>query len=200
MKIRILIADDHKIVREGLHSLIEQQPGMEVIGEAEDGHSTVRLAGKLSPDIVIMDIGMPDLNGIEACRQIVTENENVRVLSMHADRRFVSQMLRAGANGYLLKDTAFDELIRALQTLAEGRSYLSAAVTDVVIEDHVRHDGDAKEESAYTILTKREREVLQLLAEGRTTKEVAAELYRSVKTIETHRRNIMEKHDTHSVA
>ena len=204
MSIRIIIADDHKIMREGLSALISNEMGMEVIGEAEDGQSAVRMARKLTPDVIVMDIGMPELNGIECTRQVLSENPDIRVLvlSMHSDRRFVTEMLRAGASGYLVKDSAFDELIRAVRTVANGRSYLSAEIADSVINNFVRRPPDAvdDESSAFSVLTTREREVLQLLAEGKTTKEIAAALFVSVKTIETHRRNIMKKLDLHSVA
>ncbi len=201
--IRILIADDHKIMREGLRALIDKEIGMEIIGEAKDGQTTVKLARKLTPSIIVMDIGMPELNGIECTRQILSDNPKAKVLalSMHSDRRFVTEMLRAGASGYLLKDAAFEELIRAVRTVASGRSYLSPDIAGSVIENYVRQSSPTPEKiSAFSVLTNREREVLQLLAEGNTTKEIAATLFVSVKTVETHRRNIMKKLDLHSVA
>jgi len=159
MKTKILLADDHKIIREGLRSLLEKQPEMEVIAEAHDGLTTVRLVQKLLPDIVIMDIGMPDMNGIEATRQIMTETKGVKViaLSMHSDRRFVLQMLKVGASGYLLKDSAFEELISAIHTVMANQPYLSPKITDVVVKEYL-HGLPKNESTVFTILTARERE------------------------------------------
>lgn len=201
MSIRILLADDHKIIREGLRSLLEKDPELEVIAEAGDGTTTVKLARKLKPEVVIMDITMPDLNGIEATRQIMAELLNVKViaLSMHSDRRFVVGMLKAGASGYLLKDCAFDELIHTVHTVVSNRIYLSPGITDIVVDDYLRQMSTTNS-SVTSMLTNREREVLQLLAEGKTTKQIADHLYLSVKTIETHRRQIMVKLDIHSIA
>ena len=201
MKTKIILADDHKIIREGLRSLLEKQLDMEVIAEAHDGLTTVHLVQKLLPDIVIMDIGMPDMNGIEATRQIMTETKGVKViaLSMHSDRRFVLQMLKVGASGYLLKDSAFEELISAIHTVMANQPYLSPKITDVVVKEYL-HGFPKKESTVFTILTAREREVLQLLAEGKTTKQIASALYISVKTIETHRQQIMKKLNMHSIA
>jgi two-component system response regulator NreC len=197
MSIRVLLADDHKIVRQGLRSLLEKQHGMEVIAEAEDGRTAVQLARKLSPDVVVMDIAMPDLNGIGATRQIIAEAPGVKVvaLSMHSDKRFVTRMLRAGASGYLLKDCAFEELARAISAVVANQIYLSLGIAGVVVEDYVRHVPETGPS-----LTPRECEVLQLLAEGSSTKEIAARLHVSVKTVETHRRHIMEKLDIHTIA
>jgi two-component system, NarL family, response regulator NreC len=201
MTIKILLADDHQIMRIGLRSLIEKQPDMEVVAEAQDGREALRYAAELRPDVVIMDIGMPGLNGIEATRQIIAENPHVKIiaLSMHSDRRFVSGMLEAGAAGYLLKDCAFEELVYALKTISNNQTYLSPAITGIVIEDYVRQLS-SEESSALSVLTAREREVLQLLAEGKTTKQIAVSLHVSAKTIETHRSQIMEKLNIHSVA
>ena len=201
MKIKILLADDHKIIREGLRALIERQSDMEVAAEAEDGLETVKLARKLSPDIVIMDIGMPGMNGIDATRQIVAEGNNIRViaLSMHSDRRFVLQMLKAGASGYLLKDSAFEELVIAIHTIMKKQPYLSPKVTDVMVKEYL-HNLSKNESTAFSILTVREREVLQLIAEGKSTKQIASILNISVKTIETHRQQVMEKVGVHSIA
>ena len=201
MNTKILLADDHKIIREGLRALLEKEPDMEVVGEAQDGITTVRLAKKFLPNIVIMDIGMPDMNGIDATRQIISETQGVKViaLSMHSDRRFVLQMLKAGASGYLLKDSAFEELASAIKTVMAGQPYLSPKITDVVIKEYIV-SLPKNEESVFTKITIREREVLQLLAEGKATKQIAAFLNVSVKTIETHRQQIMEKLDIHSVA
>jgi two-component system, NarL family, response regulator NreC len=174
---------------------------MEVVAEAQDGLTTVRLAKKLLPDIVIMDIGMPDMNGIDATRQIISETKGIRViaLSMHSDRRFVLQMLKAGASGYLLKDSAFEELELAIQTVMSSQPYLSPRITDVVIKEYI-HNIPANEATVFTALTAREREVLQLLAEGKTTKQIAVYLNISIKTIETHRQQVMEKLNMHSIA
>ena len=201
MGVRILIADDHKIVREGLRALIEKHENMEVVAEAETGLDAVRLTQRLQPDIVIMDIGMPQMNGIEATREITSGNEKIKVvaLSMHSDKRFVLQMLKAGASGYLLKDSAFEELTTAINTVMSNQSFLSPKITDVVLKEYLQtvSRGDA---SVFSVLTHREREVLQMLAEGRSTKEIAASLNVSVKTIETHRQQIMDKLKIRSVA
>jgi len=201
MALRILLADDHKIVRDGLRNLLEKDPDIVVVGEAEDGREALQLARKLSPDVVIMDIAMPDLNGIEATRQILSEVRNVKVvaLSMHSDKRYVSEMLKAGAAGYLLKDCAFEELITAIRTIVKGKIYLSPGIAGVVIDDYIRK-GSNTDSSVFTILSDREREVLQLMAEGRATKDVATHLNVSIKTVETHRTHIMTKLDIHSIA
>ena len=201
MTIKIILADDHKIIREGLRALLEKNPKMEVVAEAQDGLTTVSLAKKILPDIVIMDIGMPDMNGIDATRQIILETRNIKViaLSMHSDRRFELQMLKAGASGYLLKDSAFEELELAIQTVMTGQPYLSPKITDVVIKEYI-HNVPANESTVFTALTSREREVLQLIAEGKATKEIASRLCVSVKTIETHRQQIMEKLNIRSIA
>jgi len=199
--IRILLADDHKIVRDGLKTLVEKQPGMEVIGEAETGREAVSLAMKLEPDVVIMDVSMAELNGIEATRQIQKAAPKIKViaLSMHSDKRFVLGMLEAGATGYLLKDCAFEELSRAIRNVAADKTYLSPGITDVVLQDYLLKSSLAKA-SRDSILTAREREVLQLIAEGNSTKNAAQTLNVSVKTIETHRKQIMDKLDLHSIA
>jgi DNA-binding NarL/FixJ family response regulator len=201
MTIKILIADDHKIVRDGLRMLVEKQPEMAVVGEAENGRKAVHLALKMVPDVVIMDVTMADLNGIEATRQIHKEQSQIKLiaLSMHSDRRFVAGMLEAGASGYLLKDCAFEELAHAIQSVISNRIYLSPEITDIVIRDYVLKSS-AKPSSAYANLTAREREVLQLLAEGKSTKQIANSLTVSIKTIESHRSRIMEKLNIHSIA
>lgn len=194
MAIRVLIADDHKILREGLQALLQKLPDMEVVGEADDGRAIVGLVKKLVPNIVLMDVAMPDLNGIEATRQILVETTGVKVLalSMHTDRRFIAQMLHAGAAGYILKDCAFEELAVAIQTVVANRIYLSPRVSDVVIDSFI-HRLPLTESADAPVLTPREREVLQLLAEGRTTKMIADMLHISVKTVETHRKQIMDR-------
>jgi DNA-binding NarL/FixJ family response regulator len=201
MSIKILIADDHKIIREGLRALVERQPGMEVIGEVENGRKAVQLVGELLPDVIIMDIAMPDLNGIEATRQIVTKTPSVRViaLSMHSDKRFVVEMLKAGASGYLLKDCAFEELVYAIHAVTANRNYLSPKIADKVIKDYIRlfPVGDL---SVFSVLTPRQRQVLQLLSEGKGTSQIALDLQVSVKTVETHRQQIMDKLSIHSIA
>ena len=201
MSVRILLADDHRIMRQGLRALLEKEADVEVSGEAEEGRTAVQLARKLKPDVVVMDVGMPDLNGIEATRQIKAEAPAAKVLalSMHADKRFVERMLTAGASGYVLKDDAFEELVGAIRTVAANKIYLSPGIAGAVVEDFVRYSRTA-ESTGRIILTPRQREVLQLLAEGKTTKQIASLLYVSRKTVETHRRQIMEKLDIHSIA
>jgi DNA-binding NarL/FixJ family response regulator len=201
MKTRIILADDHKIIREGLRALLEKQPDIEVIAEAQDGLTTVNLVQKLQPDVVIMDIGMPEMNGIEATAKITAEYKGVKViaLSMHSDRRFVMQMLKAGSAGYLLKDSAFEELVSAIHAVKAKQHYLSQKITDVVVQEYLQNL-PRNESTAFSILTTREREVLQLIAEGKSTKQIAVALNVSVKTIETHRQQIMEKLNMHSIA
>jgi DNA-binding NarL/FixJ family response regulator len=198
MGLRIIIADDHQIVREGLRSILQHDLNLDVVGLAENGRTTIELARRLNPDIVIMDISMPDLNGMEAARRITEENPAIKViaLSMHSDQRFVSEMLKAGASAYLLKDCALDELERAIRFVKGGQIYISPTVAGSVVKDYVHHL--SKEKSS--ILTSREREVLQLIAEGKSAKQIAYELAVSVKTIEGHRKHIMEKLDIYSVA
>jgi len=201
MSIRILLADDHKITREGLCSLLDRQPDMEVVAEAENGRTAVRLVKEMLPDVVIMDVSMPDLNGIEATRQITNEFAEVKViaLSMHSDTLFVSEMLKSGASGYMLKDCAFEELAGAIRTVAAGRTYLSPSISAVVVDDYLYRLSKADISDA-DVITNREREVLQLMAEGASTKQIALKLHISVKTVETHRRQIMNKLDIHSIA
>ncbi len=192
MSIRILIADDHKIVRDGLSGLIRTQKDMEIIGEAENGMTAVKLASKASPDIVIMDVSMPDLNGMEATRKIISAAPNAKViaLSMHSDRRYVLGMLEAGVKGYVIKDSAFAELAGAIRAVSANKSYLSPGITDIVVNAYAGN-GEFKGNA----LSNREREVLQLLAEGRTVKKISELIHISIKTVETHRRNIMVKLD-----
>ncbi len=194
LNVRILLADDHKIMREGLKSLLEKSPGLNVIAEAENGLETLELAKELHPDIIIMDVAMPDMNGIEATRTVLCETEDTRIiaLSMHSDHRFVTEMLKAGASGYLLKQSAFEELASAIKAVMDGKTFLSSSILDVVVKDYVHQLSDV-ESPAYSELTNRERQVLQLMAEGKSTKETAFTLHLSVKTIETHRKKIMNK-------
>jgi DNA-binding NarL/FixJ family response regulator len=201
MSIRILLVDDHKIVREGLRSLLEKQPDMKVIAEAGDGRTAVQLTKELLPDVVVMDIAMPDLNGIEAAGRITAEAPGVKVvaLSMHAERRFVVRILRAGASGYLVKDCAFEELVRAVRAVIAGQTYLSPDIASIVVKDYISRLSETNS-AFFPLLTVREREVLQLLAEGRSTKGIASSLQVSVKTIETHTRHIMEKLNIRSIA
>lgn len=201
MCIRVVLADDHKIMREGLCSLLRNDPRVEIAGVAEDGRSAVQLAREQKPDVVVMDVAMPDLNGIEAARRIKAEMPDVRILalSMHADKRYISSMLQAGASGYLLKDCAFKELVQAIHTVARRQVYLSPSIAALVTEDYVRQLM-TRDASPAAILSPKEREVLQLMAEGHSTKQIAASLNLSVKTIETHRQQVMEKLDLHSIA
>jgi DNA-binding NarL/FixJ family response regulator len=201
LKQRIFIADDHRIVREGLQSLVEKENDLEVIGMADNGRQALILTRRLKPDVVLMDIAMPELNGIDATRQIVAEVPGVKViaLSMHSEKQFVEGMLRAGVVGYLLKESAFEELIKAIRIVCGGKKYLSPDVTGIVLQDYLS-PRDGKDIEQAPDLTLREREVLQLLAEGRTTKKIAERLNISVKTVESHRKNIMDKLDLYTVA
>jgi len=203
MSIRVLIADDHKIMLAGLRSILEKQTDFEVVGEADNGRKAVQMAQEKKPDVVVMDVSMPDLNGIEATKQIIESLPETRViaLSMHSDKRFVMGMLRVGASGYLLKDCASQELANAIVQVAGGKKYLSPEITGVVIDDFLLGRGSSEEvATAASQLSPREREVLQLIAEGWSTKQIASHLYVSIKTIETHRRQIMKKLDLHSIA
>ncbi|MHC4351175.1 MAG: response regulator [Planctomycetota bacterium] len=201
MSIGVLLADDHAIIREGLRSLLEKQPDMEVLADTDEGRKAVELTRELLPDVVIMDVTMAGLNGIEATRLITSEFPEVRViaLSIHSQRRFIADMLSAGAAGYILKECLFDELVQAIRAVAVGGRYLSPRIADVVVEDYVNRLSTTVD-SPLSDLTGREREVLQLVAEGKSTKEIALELHVSTKTIEANRRQIMEKLDVHSVA
>jgi two-component system, NarL family, response regulator NreC len=198
--IRILVADDQTIIREGLVSLLDKQSDLSVVGEAGDGRTSLRLARELLPDVVIMDISMPDLNGIEATRQIITELPLVKViaLSVHFDKHIVKGMLQAGASAYLSKYSAAQELIKAIRLVMADQIYLSPDIAGVVVEDYKSSRSDGS--SVFTALTPREREVLQLFAEGKNTRQVAATLYISLKTVEAHRRQIMDKMGFKSLA
>lgn len=201
MKIRIILADDHAIVRQGLSRAIEQEDDMDVIGQAPNGRATIELVCQLSPDILITDISMPDLNGVEATRQVLRECPAVKViaLSMHSSRQFVMEMFRAGAMGYLLKDCDYDELVKAIHTVAEGKVYVSPSIGDVIVED-LLSGRPAGGPTAFSLLTPREREVLQLMAEGNTTRQIARRLFISPKTVEAHRLRVMTKLDIDNVA
>ena len=201
MAVRILLADDHAIVREGMRALISRVPELDVVAQAETGRETLEKCRECVPDVVVMDIAMPDLNGVEATRQIVDEFPCTRVLalSVHSGRNMVSAMLQAGASGYLIKKCAADELITAVRAVVDGKTYLSPDISDMVVQDYLNTMPDDLS-SAFSVLTDREREVLQLVAEGLTTKAIAHDLDVSVKTIETHRQHVMEKLDIHSVA
>jgi DNA-binding NarL/FixJ family response regulator len=200
-KIKIVLADDHQIVRQGLRTLLAAEPDMEVVAEADNGRTVLKLIQDLSPHVVIMDISMPDLNGIEATRQIVSENRRPKViaLSMHSDSLFVLNMLKAGASGYLLKDCALEELVKAIRAVVDQKTYLSPGISDIVLRDFVS-GWSIPGSSAYAILSPREREVLQLMAEGKSTNLIADSLYISVKTVEAHRKQIMNKLGLHTVA
>jgi DNA-binding NarL/FixJ family response regulator len=201
-KTRILIADDHGIVRKGLRLQLEQREEFEVVGEASDGREAVRMAEELKPDVVIMDIAMPNLNGIDATAQMIKRNPQVRVimLSMHSDESYLTRTLTAGAKGYLLKDTADVDLYRAVQVVAQGKVFFSPAIANTLLEDYMRQLQQRGLQDSYDLLTDREKEIVQLLAEGRSNKEVATILDLSPYTVETHRTHIMQKLNLHSSA
>lgn len=200
--VRILLADDHELVRKGLRLLLERQPHLEVVGEAADGREAVQLAGELAPDLVIMDIAMPQLNGLDATAQITRHNARtaVIILSMHSDESYLARALNAGAKGYLLKDSAEADLLRAVETVAQGRPFFSPAITATLLEDYMRQLQQRGLQDSYELLTDREKEILQLLAEGRSNKDVAALLELSPYTVETHRTHIMQKLNLHNTA
>jgi len=198
--IRILLADDHTVVRDGLRLLLERQPGFEIAGEASDGLEAVRIAEETTPDIVLMDIAMPMLNGIEATRRILMRNPKtgVLILSMHYDESYVLRSLNAGARGYLVKDSAKSDLINGIRAVHEGRSFLSGKVSRLLQDDHLRQLQSKGVDDSYDLLTSREREILQLVAEGKTNKEIANILNISPYTIDTHRTHILQKLNLHS--
>jgi DNA-binding NarL/FixJ family response regulator len=201
-RLRILLADDHTIVRQGLRKVLEERPEWEVVAEAGDGREAVRQAEQLKPDVAILDVAMPLLNGIEATRQIGKKSPATRVLvlSMHADDAYVIQILQAGAIGYLLKDSADVDLIQAVTAAAAGKSFFSPAIARVMLDDYVRQLSDKGVTDRYETLSEREREIFQLIAEGKANKEIAALLSISPSTVETHRARIMDKLDLHSAA
>ena len=199
--IRIVIADDHRIMRSGLRLLLEREPDLKVVGEASDGRESVEMAARLEPDVMVMDVAMPNLNGIEAARQIGTRAAAVRIaiLSMHSDESYVMRALSAGARAYLLKDSAEADLIAAIRAIHEGRSFFSPAISSMLKEDYIREMRARGAEDSYQLLTPREREILQMIAEGKTNKEVANILGLSLYTVETHRTHILQKLGLHSV-
>jgi DNA-binding NarL/FixJ family response regulator len=195
-RIRILLADDHAVVRQGFKMILAEQPDMEISGEAANGREAVELAEKIKPDVVVMDVAMPELNGIEATRRLAASVPHTRVLalSMHKDSVYVREILRAGARGYLLKDSPAQDMLAAVRAVAGGEGYISPAVSSAVLDDYRKHVTNPID-----LLTSREREVLQMLAEGKTNKEIAAVLNLSVYTVEAHRGRIMEKLNVHSI-
>jgi two-component system, NarL family, response regulator NreC len=201
-RLRILLADDHTVVRQGLRKILEDRPQWEVVAEAADGREAVRQAEEVKPDVAIVDVAMPLLNGIEAVRQIARKASGTRVLvlSMHNDEAYVTQMLRAGAAGYLLKEPADVDLVQAVEAVAAGKSFFSPAIARVIADDYVRQLQDRGASDRYELLSEREREIFQLIAEGKTNKEIAALLFLSPSTVDTHRSRIMEKLDVHSAA
>jgi DNA-binding NarL/FixJ family response regulator len=200
-KVRILLADDHTVVRHGLRLILERQPSFEVVGESADGREAVEMAEMCKPDVVVMDIGMPNLNGIEAARRIIAAHPEtaVAILSMHSDEGYVIRALKAGVRAYLLKDSAEADLINAIRSISEGKSFFSPAISKLLQEDYMRQIEDDGLEDSYELLTAREREVLQMVAEGKTNKEVANLLNLSLFTVETHRGHILQKLNLHSV-
>ena len=198
--LRILLADDHTMVRQGLRKVLEERPEWQVVAEAGDGHEAVRLAELHKPDVAVLDVAMPLLNGIEATRRIAKRVPHTRilVLSMYSDEAYVTQMMKAGATGYLLKDSAGVDLLEAVQAVAQGKSYFSPAVARLMLDDYARQRGT--DDDRYESLSDREREIFQLIAEGKVNKEIATLLFISLSTVETHRARIMEKLDLHSAA
>jgi two-component system response regulator NreC len=201
-RLRLLLADDHTLVRQGLRKILEERPEWDVVAEAGEGRTAVSRTVELEPDVAILDIGMPQLNGIEATRQIVRRTSKVRVLilSMHADEAYVTEAIRAGAAGYILKDSAGSDLINAVVALSTGKSFFSPPVAKVMLDDYVRRLGERGIGDRYDALSEREREIFQLIAEGHTNKGVADLLSISVATVETHRAHILQKLDVHNTA
>ena len=201
-QIRILLADDHNVMRRGLRLLLESQPGFVVVGEAADGYSAVEQAQAMKPDVAVLDIAMPRLNGTEAAQRIaeILPNTAIVILSMHSDESYVLRALKAGAKGYLVKDSAEGDLIEAIKAVSEGKAFFSPEVSRMLAEDYVREIRTRGVEDSYELLTAREREILQALAEGKSNKDIAASLNLSLFTVETHRRNLQEKLNLHSLA
>jgi two-component system response regulator NreC len=203
MTIRVLVVDDHQVVREGFCSLLEKQSDIEVVGQAGEGRTAIQMNRELLPHVILMDITMPDMNGIEAAHQIHNEfpDTKIIILSIHSNKEYVEKALKSGVRGYLQKDCAFDELVTAIRTVISNRIYLSSDITDVVVEDYLnQRKSTEKKEVSSDILTSREREVLQLIAEGHSSKEIADKLTVSVTTIDTHRKKIMDKLNIHNLA
>lgn len=202
MKTRILLADDHGVVRKGLRFLLESEADLEVVGEAADGHEAVEMAGRLQPNVIVMDIGMPRLNGIDATTQIVKTHPEVAVimLSVHSDETYLVRTLSAGAKGYLLKDSAEEDLVRAIRSVSQGKPFFSPAIAKSLLDDYVRRLQQSGVTDSYELLTDREKQVLQLLAQGKTNKDVATLLDVSTYTVETHRTHIMQKLNLHNTA
>jgi two-component system, NarL family, response regulator NreC len=200
MSIKIILADDHAMLRDGLSRSFEQEKDIIITGQASDGYAAIELVKELSPDLVIMDIGMPGLNGIETTRQITKDYPQIKVigLSMHSSDKYVREMFRAGASGYLLKNCAFEELVEAVRAVMSGKTYISPAIGDMVIKEYTSKENEEK--SVFSILSQREREVLQLLAEGKTTKQIGQILFISPKTVEAHRLRIMDKLQIDNIA
>ncbi len=201
MSIRVLLVDEHTIMREGLRLLLEKMPEVEVVAEADDGFQAIRLTKSLVPDVVVMDVGMPELNGVEATSVILADNPDIKViaLSVYSDRQYILGMLKAGASGYVLKASAGEELFRAIEAVTKDKKYISSQVADVVIDGYIENNS-APGKSARTELGSRERQVLQLLSEGMSSPDISSRLNIAIKTVETHRRNIMKKLNIHSVA
>jgi DNA-binding NarL/FixJ family response regulator len=201
-KIRIVLADDHTVMRSGLKLLLEQEPGFQVVGEASDGRAAIQIVEKTAPNVVVMDIAMPLLNGIEAAARIRVSKPKtaVIVLSMHSDESYVLRALKSGVRGYLLKDSAESDLISAVHSVMAGKPFFSPAISNMLMEDYIREIRQRGVEDSYELLTSRERELLQLMAEGRTAKEIAADLGLSSHTVDTHRMNIMRKLNVNSVS
>lgn len=201
MKVRVILADDHKIMREGIHALLENEPDIEVIGEADGGETAVRMAIERRPDVLLMDVTMPDLNGIEATRRILASRPEIKIiaLSMHSDRRYVREMLEAGAAGYLLKDDAYDELKKALYAVSQNQTYISPAL-ETPVKEHAADSMEAKQEKPAVMLSSREYEIVKLIAEGENTHHIARSLHISEKTVAAHRSRIMHKLKVKSVA
>ncbi|MFA9452641.1 MAG: response regulator [Candidatus Aminicenantaceae bacterium] len=200
--IKVVLADDHTIVRKGLRSLLDDEGDINVIGEAGDGKEAIELVEQLKPHIVVMDIGMPVLNGLEATRRIIKKHPDTKVLilTMHTNEEYVFEILQAGASGYIIKKAAPTELVAAIRAVKQGESFLSPSISKKVIEEYLQRAGEEKWEDAFDLLTDREREVLQLIAEGLSTREIAEKLFISTKTVETHRMHMMEKLDLHGTA